>query len=76
VNQNQAKKGVDTMRTVSRLMQGDRHLSEKMDAYLRELELQASTDRAKAVSEARQALRRSGVITTKGATKKRIVSWE
>lgn len=56
--------------------QKEKNIAEEMKKFLKTLERQSKKSKMEAYDSAKEALIRTGVATTKGKTKKKIVSWE
>ena len=67
---------VDAMSTATVLRKEEYQFAEDMERYVDSLKQQHLNAADEAYTEARDALKRTGVITAKGTTKKKIVSWE
>lgn len=67
---------VDIMKAAVKLLEDDMTFAKGMRGYIAELRKQQESSPAQSQKEARAALRRTGVTTSKGVTKKKIVSWE
>lgn len=64
------------MNTTVKLQTTDEELIKAMGKYVCNLKKQQNRPSEKMYNEAKSALVRTGVVTKRGKTKKRIVSWE
>lgn len=68
---------VDAMTTATMLQKEEFQFAKEMEAYVKELKsLRKQNGEEEYRQEALEALRRTGVVTAKGNTRKKIVSWE
>lgn len=67
------EKEATSMQTAVLLQKKDNQMLSEMDSYIKQLQQQP---RDKAKTEAVKALKRTGVLSSKGTAKKKIVSWE
>lgn len=67
------KKGATPMEIAVMLQKKDKEMLSDMDAYIMKLKNQP---KAEAKGHAVSALKRTGVLSSKGNSKKKIVSWE
>lgn len=67
---------VNIMRTATKILDDDMTFAREMRIYIADLKKQQNEAPEQSQRDAKEALRRTGVTTSKGATKKRIVSWE
>ena len=64
------------MRNAIILRQSEMEITKAMEGYVVAVKTDVAKNPEKARKEARKALVRTGVMTTKGSLKKKIVSWE
>lgn len=64
------------MVTAVKLLEDEKVFAHDMSRYLAELREQKNISQEQAYKNAKSALQRTGVITSGGRTKKKIVSWE
>lgn len=67
------KRGATPMEIAVMLQKKDKELLSEMDAYILKLKNQPKSE---AKDPAVRALKRTGVLSSKGNSKKKIVSWE
>lgn len=70
---NKKEKGANPMEIAIMLQKKDKELLSDMDAYI--IKLRAES-KPQAKTQAVKALKRTGVLTSKGSARKKIVSWE
>ena len=69
-------KGVDVMSTSTMLRKEEYLFAKEMESYIKTLRNQQKVSQDDAYADAKEALKRTGVINRNGNTKKKIVSWE
>lgn len=70
------EKGVDAMSTATILRKEEYLFAKEMESYIETLKNQQKMSQDDAYEDAKNALKRTGVINRNGNTKKKIVSWE
>lgn len=70
------RKRVDAMSTATLLQKEEYQFAKEMEAYVESMKQRKDEAGNSLYDEAKKALVRTGVITPKGNTKKKIVSWE
>lgn len=71
------RKGVDVMTTATILEKEEYKFANEMEKYVKELKsMRKRNGEAECREEALEALKRTGVVTRNGNTRKKIVSWE
>ena len=72
-NKKELEKGMTSMEIANVLQKKDDELLAEMDAYISKLKARPQPE---AKESAVKELKRTGVLSTKGNSKKKIVSWE
>lgn len=70
------KEEADIMTVAAKILKDDLSFANEMREYVAEIRRLQEVSPSQSQKDAKAALKRTGVLTSKGAAKKKIVSWE